>query len=217
MICLPPQLINLPARSCQTHLPQPAARLLAALALFRLSAVVVTSVNFARRLARSLGLRPRSAPHLLRLFLFFLKLCGSLPCCDLLRFPELWSWLTGAFMHLVFPPLFPPGLLKSQIPPTNFEVCERVGVFFFLLYCKQRFRHLQRLRSRCFRRHVALFRLCFRLILSSMLCIWGWCSCVTPVLFSTNLPHLLFFSSGDERRTKTDKLTRACNLLVKAK
>lgn len=47
MICLPPpQLINLPACSCQTHLPQPAARLLAAPARFRVSAVVVTSVNF---------------------------------------------------------------------------------------------------------------------------------------------------------------------------
>lgn len=78
-------------------------------------------------------------------------------------------------MHLVFPPLFPSGLLKSKIPPTNFEVCKRVGVFLFLffLYCKQRFLHLQRLQSRCFRRHVALFRPCFRLLFHPLRCASG--------------------------------------------
>lgn len=64
----------------------------------------------------------------------FFKLCGSLPRCDLLRFPALWSWLTGPFMHLVFPSLFPSGLLKSKIPPTTLKCANALAfscVFFF--------------------------------------------------------------------------------------
>lgn len=74
-------------------------------------------------------------------------------------------------MHLVFPPLFPSGLLKSKIPSTNFEVRKCVGVFlFFLFYCSQRYLHLQRLQNRCFRRHVALFHPCFRLLFYPLRC-----------------------------------------------
>lgn len=65
------------------------------------------------------------------LFFFFLKLCGSWARCDLLRFPAFWSWLTGAFMHLVFPPLFPSGLLKSKIPPTTLKCANALAFFFF--------------------------------------------------------------------------------------
>lgn len=121
-------------------------------------------------------------------------------------------------MHLVFPPLFPSGLLKSKIPPTNFEVCKRVGVFLFFPFIVSRdFCTCSGCRADvsgdtllCFTCvsdfdfiryavHPGLVQLCYA------------CSS------SSNLPHLLFLSSGDERRTKTDKLTRACNLLVKAK
>lgn len=76
MICLPPPA-HQPAR---VLLPQPAARF----APFRASAVVVTGVNFARRLSES-DCR-RAQPASASLFIYFFQLCGSLPCCDLLRF-----------------------------------------------------------------------------------------------------------------------------------
>lgn len=65
---------------------------------------------------------------------FFFKLCGSWARCDLLRFPAFWSWLTGAFMHLVFPPLFPSGLLKSEIPPTTLKRANALAGFFFFFF-----------------------------------------------------------------------------------
>lgn len=43
-------------------------------------------------------------------------------------------------MHLVFPPLFPSGLLKSKIPPTTLKCTNTLAFFFsvfffsFLLY-----------------------------------------------------------------------------------
>lgn len=44
-------------------------------------------------------------------------------------------------MHLVFPPLFPSGLLKSKIPPTTLKCASALAcVFsFFLLLCAEIF------------------------------------------------------------------------------
>lgn len=69
------------------------------------------------------------------LFLFFNALCGSFPSwCDLLRFSELWSWLTGAFMHLVFPPFLPSGLLKSKFHQQLWSVWMCLWVFSFIVH-----------------------------------------------------------------------------------
>lgn len=70
-------------------------------------------------------------PH----FIFFLKLCGShASCCDLLRFSEVWSWLSGAFMHLVFPPFLPSSLLKSKFHCQLWSVLNMfVCVFSFIV------------------------------------------------------------------------------------
>lgn len=46
----------------------------------------------------------RCRPAVCLAALVWLSLCGSFPShCDLPRFSEVWSWLSGAFIHLVFP------------------------------------------------------------------------------------------------------------------
>lgn len=54
---------------------------------------------------------------------FFFLLCGSPPSrCDLPRFSEVCSGLTGAFMHLEFPPFLASGSLSLN-STESFEVC----------------------------------------------------------------------------------------------
>ena len=78
-------------------------------------------------------------------FVSLVVVCPS--CGDLLRFSEVWSGLTGAFMHLVFPPFLPSGSLKSKFHRQLWSECVCV---FFSFYYTWRYLHLLRLQSRCF-------------------------------------------------------------------
>lgn len=90
-------------------------------------------------------------------FHFFENFVGVPPSrCDLLRFSEVWSGLTGAFMHLVFPPFLPSGSLKSKFHRQLWSVLNVFVCFFF--YCTWRYLHLLRLQSRCFLRNNVLLR-----------------------------------------------------------
>lgn len=84
----------------------------------------------------------------LSLFVFFTSWESPLPLWS----PEVFRGLVGLngeFMHLVFPPFLPSGLLKSKFHRRLWSVLN-VFVFFLFFYCTWRYLHLLRLQSRCF-------------------------------------------------------------------
>lgn len=197
------------------------------------------------RVAMSLAaVKPRLALCVCFSYLFyfslFLWLCGSPPSrCDLLRFSEVWSGLTGTFMHLVFPPFLPSGSLKSKFRRQLWSVLNVFVCFFLLLYVE--IFALVAPAEQMFLGNNALLRSFHARTIWHFF--WGgggkcfacrdgavqrlpssrspvpykppalWCDTIPPpAAVQPALP-----SPWDERRTKTDKLTVVCNLLVKAK